>query len=35
MTYADIIWKLVEHILNEKGKEETTNNKSNKEQTKD
>ena len=35
MNYADIMWKLVEIILNEKNKEETTNSQSNNSQTED
>lgn len=35
MNYADIIWKLVERLLDEKEKQESTKNQSNKEQTED
>ena len=35
MNYADIIWKLVERLLDEKDNEKTTNDKNNKEQTED
>ena len=35
MNYADIIWKLVERLLDEKHSEEPTNDKNNKEQTED
>lgn len=35
MNYADIIWKLVERLLDEKSNEKPTNDQSNKEQTED
>ena len=35
MNYADIIWKLVERLLDEKDNEKPTNDKTNKEQTED
>lgn len=35
MNYADIIWKLVERLLDEKDKEKTTDDQSNKEQAED
>ena len=35
MNYADIIWKLVERLLDEKHNEESTDDKSNKEQAED
>ena len=35
MNYADIIWKLVERLLDEKQNEEPANDKNNKAQTED
>ena len=35
MNYADIIWKLVEILLDEKENEKPTNDQSNKKQTED
>lgn len=35
MNYADIIWKLVERLLDEKDKEKSANDQSNKEQAED
>lgn len=35
MNYADIIWNLVERLLDEKDKEKITNDQNNKEQTED
>ena len=35
MNYADIIWKLVERLLNEDNKHEPTKDKNNEEQTDD
>lgn len=35
MNYADIIWKLVERLLDEKDNKKPTNDKNNNEQTED
>lgn len=35
MNYADIIWKLVERLLDEKDKDEIANDQSNKEKAED